>query len=168
MSVTINVLIVNYNKIDLILQFFPLILHYFCQVTCWSWVKSFSPRPPTNPQLDWGLDSDVAAPGQWHCCFEVIPVPFWLHVWEHRLAGKQIFSRAAGAESISFSSWISLMLHSAQISCDILLIVLFSSTKSFSLWLTKRWTFQGFVYATIIGNPLTTHTRSPFTFVCKL
>ncbi len=25
-------LIVNYNKIDLILQFFPLILHYFCQV----------------------------------------------------------------------------------------------------------------------------------------
>lgn len=40
-----------------------------------------------------------------------------------------------------------------------LLIVLFSSTTSYSPWLTKRWSFQGFVYAAIIGNPLTTHTH---------
>ncbi len=84
MSVTINVLIVTIIKLIVITaDFFPSFFITFCQVTCWSWVKSFSPRPPTNPQLDWGLDSDVCLASQDNDigCFEVIPVPFWLHVW---------------------------------------------------------------------------------------
>ncbi len=95
---------------------------------------------------------------------ELNPVPFWLHVWEHRLAGKLIISRAAGAESISFSScFIQPRYHVARINSAFLFHNILLSVTHQALELPgcclrcNHWKSLDY-----------THTSSPFTFFCTL